>query len=74
MLHSVKGVINVHDLHIWTITSGLDSLSCHLLASDDAGEHTILQEVIKKIEERFKIRHTTVQIEKSQLRHAESRV
>ena len=31
VLEKIDGVIDVHDLHIWTITSGLDSLSCHML-------------------------------------------
>jgi cobalt-zinc-cadmium efflux system protein len=70
-LKEIDGVINVHDLHIWTITSGLDSLSCHLLIQDDKDGQVILQQSINKIEEKFKIKHTTIQIEKSQLQHEE---
>lgn len=73
-LRSIPGVRDVHDLHIWTITSGLDSLSCHLLIEDDCDCQTILQEAIRRIEEKFQIRHTTIQVEKSQLQHPEMEV
>lgn len=73
-LEGIDGVLNVHDLHIWTITSGLDSLSCHLLIKDDHDSQKILQEAINQIESQFKILHTTIQIEKSNLQHAENEV
>ncbi len=68
-LETINGVINVHDLHVWTITSGLDSLTCHLLIEDDQDEQRILQQAIHEIEQQFKIVHTTIQIEKSDLQH-----
>jgi cobalt-zinc-cadmium efflux system protein len=70
-LGNIEGVRDVHDLHIWTITSGLDSLTCHLYVKDEQDEQDILQEAIKIIERRFHIMHTTIQIEKSQLQHSE---
>lgn len=73
-LEEIPGVINVHDLHIWTITSGLDSLSCHLLIEEDKDSQKILQEAITKIESKFKILHTTIQVEKSNLQHAETKI
>lgn len=73
-LESIDGVINVHDLHIWTITSGLDSLSCHILIEDDQDSQQILQKAIHIIEEKFKILHTTIQIETSQIYHREMKV
>ncbi len=73
-LQSIPGVRDVHDLHIWTITSGLDSLSCHLLVEDESDCQSIIQEAIRKIEEQFQIRHTTIQVEKSRLQHAELEV
>ncbi|MEK4714908.1 cation diffusion facilitator family transporter [Sporosarcina sp. FSL K6-5500] len=69
-LEAIEGVINVHDLHVWTITSGLDSLTCHLLIEDNQDEQRILQQAIQQIEKQFKIMHTTIQIEKSDLQHA----
>lgn len=73
-LMSIDKVINVHDLHIWTITSGIDSLSCHLRIEDDGDSQHILQQAIRIIEERFQIRHTTIQVEKSHMQHAELEV
>nr|MDA8353246.1 cation diffusion facilitator family transporter [Bacillota bacterium] len=40
-LGAIEGVRDVHDLHIWTITSGLDSLSCHLVVEDSRDSQTI---------------------------------
>lgn len=73
-LEEIPGVINIHDLHIWTITSGLDSLSCHILIEDNQDSQAILQQAITKIEIIFKIKHTTIQVEKSDLQHAETEV
>lgn len=74
VLLGISGVVDVHDLHIWTITSGLDSLSCHLLIDDEVAEQDVLKEAIQLIENTFRIQHTTIQIEKSDLQHAEMKV
>ncbi|MFS0821943.1 cation diffusion facilitator family transporter [Bacillus sp. 1P02SD] len=73
-LEEIDGVIDVHDLHIWTITSGMDSLTCHILIKDDHDSQDILQQAIDKIRDKFKIEHTTIQIEKSNIDHVEMRV
>lgn len=73
-LEEIEGVLDVHDLHIWTITSGLDSLSCHILIEDEKDSQEILQKSINKIRDKFKIEHTTIQIEKSGLEHGEMKV
>jgi cobalt-zinc-cadmium efflux system protein len=73
-LLQINGVRDIHDLHIWTITSGLDSLSCHILIEDDKDEQDVLQQAISIIEDTFKIEHTTIQIEKSNLQHSETKV
>jgi len=74
VLENIEGVINVHDLHIWTITSGLDSLSCHLLIEDQADDQRILQQAIQLIADRFKIQHTTIQVETSAISHEDMKV
>ncbi|WP_374723419.1 cation diffusion facilitator family transporter [Calidifontibacillus erzurumensis] len=74
VLEEIPGVINIHDLHIWTITSGLNSLSCHILIEDHQDSQFVLQEAIIKIETIFHIKHATIQVEKSNLRHAEIEV
>lgn len=73
-LEEIEGVKDVHDLHIWTITSGIDSLSCHILIDDNKDGQDILQQAINKIENKFKILHTTIQIEKSNLQHSETEI
>ncbi|AFC33852.1 cation efflux transporter [Paenibacillus mucilaginosus 3016] len=73
-LEELDGVIDVHDLHVWTITSGLDSLSCHLLMEDGRDSQELLQRAIRLIEDRFGISHVTIQVETSVNRHGELRV
>ncbi|MGM7634285.1 cation diffusion facilitator family transporter [Bacillus sp. Hm123] len=73
-LEAIAGVVDVHDLHIWTITSGLDTLTCHILIEDDADSQAVLQQAINKIQDKFKIEHTTIQIETSQIEHGEMKV
>nr|WP_239581472.1 cation diffusion facilitator family transporter [Jeotgalibacillus terrae] len=70
-LQNIDGVIDVHDFHIWTITSGLDSFSCHLTIRDEADEQLILQQAIELIQENHQISHSTIQVEKSGLCHGE---
>jgi cobalt-zinc-cadmium efflux system protein len=68
-LEAIEGVIELHDLHIWTITSGMDSLSCHLLIDDHCDGQALLQKALHVLEEEFQIQHTTVQLETSQIFH-----
>ncbi|MET1014629.1 MAG: cation diffusion facilitator family transporter [Paenisporosarcina sp.] len=69
LLKGIDDVLDVHDLHIWTITSGMDSLSCHMTISNSGDEQIILQKAIHLIQEKFAIEHTTIQIEKSNIQH-----
>ncbi|GIO12420.1 cation transporter [Cohnella xylanilytica] len=73
-LASLEGVMDVHDLHIWTITSGMDSISCHLRIEDQADGQRLLQQAIRLLEERFGVLHATVQIEDSRVVHAPCKV
>jgi len=61
-LIGVDGVIEVHDLHIWTITSGFESLSVHAKV-EGRDRSAILREILKIVSERFNIDHSTVQLE-----------
>jgi cobalt-zinc-cadmium efflux system protein len=60
---SVPGVAGVHDLHVWTITSGIDSLSAHVVASDRAEQGQLLGDIRRVLHDRFGIDHQTIQIE-----------
>ncbi|MCC2648223.1 MAG: cation diffusion facilitator family transporter [Nitrososphaeraceae archaeon] len=59
----IKGVTGVFDMHIWTITSGMDAITAHVVVSDPSKSQTILKEISSILEKRFKITHTTIQIE-----------
>jgi cobalt-zinc-cadmium efflux system protein len=56
-------VVEVHDLHIWTITSGFPALSAHVLVRADADCHAIRRRLERMLDERFAIDHTTLQVE-----------
>ncbi|MGG3305833.1 cation diffusion facilitator family transporter [Paenibacillus lautus] len=73
-LLSIPGVTGIHDLHIWTITSNFDSLSCHLVTQDDANTYEILQQAIDLLDSRFHIEHATIQIENSTITHRDHKV
>jgi cobalt-zinc-cadmium efflux system protein len=68
-IRSVDGVKGVHDLHVWTITSGLYALSGHVTVDSDSISQgsVILEKVAAKLKESFGIEHVTVQIEKETL-------
>jgi cobalt-zinc-cadmium efflux system protein len=62
-LLAVPGVTGVHDLHVWTITSGMYSLSCHCVVSEDALNSQTLDAIRSVLGERFGLAHHTVQLE-----------
>jgi cobalt-zinc-cadmium efflux system protein len=57
------GVSNIHDLHVWTITSGLDCLSAHIVKEDEPSHDELLKRLRAMVRERFGINHITIQIE-----------
>ncbi|HSC92694.1 MAG TPA: cation diffusion facilitator family transporter [Gaiellaceae bacterium] len=59
----VEGVREVHDLHIWTITSGFPALSAHVLVAPVADCHAIRAQLEELLRERFDLAHTTLQVE-----------
>lgn len=63
-LESVEGVQRIHDLHIWTLTSGLFTLTAHAVVNSNHGDHHVLLDALEKtIHERFDIDHITIQLE-----------
>jgi cobalt-zinc-cadmium efflux system protein len=67
----VEGVLAVHDLHVWTISSGHHALSAHVVVGEgDLGRNdAILDDVKGRLRERFGIDHTTIQIESAGYAH-----
>jgi len=57
------GVVEVHDLHVWEVTSGFPALSAHVTVAADADCHRLRLELAELIERDFDIRHTTLQVE-----------
>jgi len=62
-LSSLPGVMGVHDLHIWSLTSNVHAMSVHVLYSAEFSAHALLQEIQKKMKTDFSISHLTVQLE-----------
>jgi cobalt-zinc-cadmium efflux system protein len=64
-LRAVEGVKEIHDVHVWTITSGIYALSTHLFIQDQMLSRTreIINTVNRQMAERFNITHTTLQVE-----------
>jgi cobalt-zinc-cadmium efflux system protein len=71
-LARISGVTAVHDLHVWTVTSGFDAMSCHLVVADMSGASEVLREARRAMKDDFKIDHTTIQVEDEALRRDEA--
>jgi cobalt-zinc-cadmium efflux system protein len=65
----IKGVQEVHDIHIWTLGTDLQALSCHVRVPDMHMEESekILEEITECLAHQFQIQHTTVQFERAGL-------
>lgn len=70
-LLGIPGVQAAHDLHVWTVTSGLDAMSGHLVVADPVDGTRVLRAARAVLKERFGIEHTTIQVEDAALRAAE---
>jgi cobalt-zinc-cadmium efflux system protein len=62
-LASLTGVVEVHDLHIWTITSGYPALSAHILVRDELDCHAVRISMEHELREHYAIDHTTLQVD-----------
>ncbi|MBT2571371.1 cation diffusion facilitator family transporter [Planococcus sp. ISL-110] len=69
LLLEIDGVLDVHDLHVWTITSGLDLFTCHIDVKIDVDEQLVLQQALELIHNNYGIEHITIQVEKPQTVH-----
>jgi cobalt-zinc-cadmium efflux system protein len=64
-LRSTEGVLDIHDLHVWSLGSSAHALSCHMLIEDlpPSESDAILKRVNQTLADRFHIHHTTIQFE-----------
>jgi cobalt-zinc-cadmium efflux system protein len=60
---ALPGVVEVHDLHVWEVTSGFPALSAHVLVGPDDDCHAVRLALEHAIHEQFAIDHTTLQVE-----------
>jgi cobalt-zinc-cadmium efflux system protein len=64
-IRAVRGVLDVHDLHVWMVGPGVVACSCHIVVAEQSVREgqQVLRAVVQMVENRFHIGHTTVQIE-----------
>jgi cobalt-zinc-cadmium efflux system protein len=62
-MEAVPEVDSIHDLHVWSITSGYVTLSAHARVNDDADRMQALRALCAVLQDRFDIEHTTIQLE-----------
>jgi cobalt-zinc-cadmium efflux system protein len=62
-LTTVPGVVDVHDLHVWTLTSDMDVATVHLMTRDGTDPHPVLDQARSLLEDRYAIAHATLQVE-----------
>jgi cobalt-zinc-cadmium efflux system protein len=62
-LGSIPGVVDVHDLHVWTLTSEMEAASAHLVAAEGTDHHAVLDQARSMLADQYRIAHGTFQIE-----------
>jgi cobalt-zinc-cadmium efflux system protein len=62
-MEQVSGVIKIHDLHVWSVTSGVFTLSAHAVIDESGDPQAILDQVEARLKSAFSIEHTTIQLE-----------
>jgi len=65
-MRGIEGVASVHDLHVWTITSGIDAISAHIVVADGMPASvaaTLVDRLAVVLRDEFKLDHSTIQVE-----------
>lgn len=62
-MEDVGGVVKIHDLHVWVVTSGVFTLSAHAVIRRVDDSHEVLNGMESMLKESFRIEHTTIQLE-----------
>ena len=68
-LETIEGVVNVHDLHVWTLTSEMEVASLHLMTREDTNPHDVLDQARVILRDRHQIGHATLQVEPESHEH-----
>lgn len=62
-LARLPGVVDVHDLHVWTLTSDMEVASAHVMVRDDADGHAVLDSARDVLRSKYQVVHATLQVE-----------
>lgn len=62
-LGALPGVVDVHDLHVWTLTSEMEVASAHLMVREGTDSHAVLDQARSVLADRYSVHHATLQIE-----------
>ena len=71
LIVSTPGVVSVHDLHIWALTSGKTSLTAHVVHDETTVTDATIAAIKIKLADQFKVFHTTLQFEIKPCKHTE---
>lgn len=64
-LSELDGVVDVHDLHVWTLTSDMESATAHLMVDVGTDTHAVLDQARHMLQTRYRVDHATLQVEPS---------
>lgn len=64
-IRNVDGVTDVHDLHVWAVSSGSNVMTSHVVVGDTADGDAVLAGVVEAVSDAFEIHHCTIQIERA---------
>ncbi len=64
-LSGLPGVDEVHDLHVWGLSTSETALTAHLVLSEPVDQDTLIDEAARELANRFDIKHSTIQIERA---------
>ena len=67
---AVPGVTEVHDLHVWVLTSGKNALTAHVVHAEDAFGTPLIERIKETLADRFAVFHTTIQLESTPCAHS----
>ncbi len=62
-LGGIRGIVSIHDLHVWSIASGMTAMSCHIVMKTNEDSTLVLAESSHLMREKYGVEHTTIQIE-----------
>jgi cobalt-zinc-cadmium efflux system protein len=68
-LAAIPGVVEVHDLHVWQVTSGYPALSAHVLVEPGGDCHAVRRDIEVRLRETYAIDHTTLQVDHAEMVH-----